>query len=57
MGDLHVQESTEKFGYLDNCFIIIKLLLGNINQQLFTLQVKHKAFFFSISFPSVLTFS
>ena len=45
MGVLHVQETTEEFDYLDNYSIIEDLLLGNINQQIFTLQVKHKAFF------------
>lgn len=46
MGVSYVQETTRKFDYLDNFFIITELLLGNINQQLFMIQFKHKTFFF-----------
>lgn len=58
MGVLHVQETTKKFDYLDNCFIITKLLLGNIRliSNYLCFKLNTKPFFLSISFPSMLTF-
>lgn len=46
MGVLHVQETTEKFDYLDNCFIITELLLGNIRliSNFSCFKLKHRAF-------------
>lgn len=52
MGISYVQETTKKFDYLDNFYIIIELLIGNMNQQLFIIQFKHRTFFF----PSALVF-